>query len=220
MARQSRDRWESSARMRSLQRVCKLVTKTRQKAGIFLTLGIKRPHLENGGDLKTLFHILSGKENISEAKDFNSDSQKEFLHETDTTQWRRLHNWASWWCRPSHLQMSTKAYTKLSNTQWKNGPKTTNPVESINRQSVNEKGSSLYALLENIYTEDRAHAARLAAMQSSVTISYSNPDEAHTRRNKKGSPKRKRSSMLVSDVHDEDNWMHHRTKESTLTAMV
>ena len=48
----------------------------------------------------------------------------------------------------SHLQMFTKAYTKLSNTQWKNGPKTTNPVETINRQSVNEKGSSLYALLE------------------------------------------------------------------------
>ena len=120
----------------------------------------------------------------------------------------------------SHLQMFTKAYTKLSNTQWKNGPKTTNPVESINRQSVNEKGSSLYALLENIYTEDRAHAARLAAMQSNVTMSYSNPDEALTRRNKKGSPKRKRSSMLVSDVHDEGNWMHHQAKESTLTAMV
>ena len=59
--------------------------------------------------------------------------------------------------------MFTKAFTKLSNTQWKNAPKTTNP------QTVNEKGStgSLYTLQEKIYiyTGDRAPAAKLAAIQ-------------------------------------------------------
>ena len=36
----------------SLQRVCKLATKTRQEADIFLTLGRKIPYLEKGDDLK------------------------------------------------------------------------------------------------------------------------------------------------------------------------
>ena len=158
---------------------------------------------------------MSGKVNISQATDFLSDSRKDILNETDTTQWRRLHNWASWWCRPSHLQMFTKAFTKLSNTQWKNAPKTTNPVESINKQSVNEKGSSLYTLLENIYTEDRAHATKL--VRFSATLRYRiqiQMTEGTRKKAKKG------SDPVCWFRTSTTRIMHHQINENTLTAMV
>jgi len=80
--------------------------------------------------------------------------------------------------------MFMKAFTKLSKKQWMHTPKTTNPVESINRQSVNE--SSLCPLVKKIYTEDRVHAAKLAAIQCNF-MSISILDEGHTERNKKES---------------------------------
>ena len=53
-------------------------------------------------------------------------------------------------------------------------PGTTNPVESINRQSIpeNVKSASLKPLVEHIYLEDKRHAILQLASQANFTISY------------------------------------------------
>lgn len=98
--------------------------------------------------------------------------------------------------------MFTKAYTKLSEKDWEHAPKTTNPVESINRQSVHQKGSSLHTLMENFYLEDRTYAAKVSEMETNVSQSYSNNEEA--RRKNKNDRKRKRSKLTRS-THEDDN---------------
>ena len=39
----------------------------------------------------------------------------------------------------------------MDDKNWEQGPSTTNPVESLNRQSLQEGGTILHALMENIY---------------------------------------------------------------------
>lgn len=68
--------------------------------------------------------------------------------------------------------MSTRAYSQMPNQDWDEGPSTTNPVEALNRQSFREGSTTLCALLENIYREDRVQAIKMAASTSNVTTSY------------------------------------------------
>ena len=78
--------------------------------------------------------------------------------------------------------MFTKAYTLLSEETWEKAPNTNNPVESINKQSIPEKGNSLELLLENIYREDRVQAAKVVAAGKNVLLSYrDNSEEARGR---------------------------------------
>ena len=80
--------------------------------------------------------------------------------------------------------MFTKAYTLLSEETWEKAPSTNNPVESINKQSIPEKGNSLEPLLENIYREDRVQAAKVVAAGKNVSLSYrDDSEEARGRRN-------------------------------------
>ena len=88
----------------------------------------------------------------------------------------------------------TRTYTNLS------AHKTTNPVESINRQSLHQKGN---CLLENIYLEDRTHAAKLSATETNVSLSYSSNEEAR-RKQKSDRRKRKRSSLTKSTQEDDN----------------
>ena len=66
------------------------------------------------------------------------------------------------------------AYSSLSSDEWFDLPSTTNPVESINRQSIpqNQKSVSLKPLVEHIYLEDRRQAILQVAINANITISY------------------------------------------------
>lgn len=99
--------------------------------------------------------------------------------------------------------MFTKAFTKLSKKEWENAPKTTNPVESINRQSIHEKGSGLHTLIENFYLEDRTHTAKVSAIEKNVSLSYSSSEEAR-RKKRNDQRKRKRSSLTRSGDEDDN----------------
>ena len=45
--------------------------------------------------------------------------------------------------------MFTRAFEEMDDKNWEQGPSTTNPVESLNRQSLQEGGVILHALMEN-----------------------------------------------------------------------
>lgn len=73
----------------------------------------------------------------------------------DTTLWKNAETWVNWWQRPSVLKKLSKAYTALLKDDWDELPGITNPVESINRQSIppNMKLVSLKPLIEHMYLE-------------------------------------------------------------------
>ena len=56
--------------------------------------------------------------------------------------------------------MFTRAFKEMEDKDWEKGPCTTNPVEALNRQSVQEGCTVLHTLMENIYLEDRLQAVK------------------------------------------------------------
>ena len=102
--------------------------------------------------------------------------------------------------------MFTKAYTLLSEETWEKAPNTNNPVESINKQSIPEKGNSLEPLLENIYREDRVQAAKVVAAGKNVSLSYrDNSEEARGRRNDNRRRKRRFHAAKEDGRESSDN---------------
>ena len=86
--------------------------------------------------------------------------------------------------------MFTKAFTSRDAEDWEETSDTTNPVESINRQSFKSK-NNLNVILENIYLEDRIHAVKMVARSRDVNISYL--VDSKKRKNRK----RKRTSLVA-----------------------
>ena len=73
----------------------------------------------------------------------------------DTRNWKKIQTWTDWWRAPRILQKLSKAYSLLEDKDWDKLPGTTNPVESINRQSIPDgtKLISLKPLVEhNLFT--------------------------------------------------------------------
>ena len=103
------------------------------------------------------------------------------VSEVDCTNWKSAQTWVDWWKRPQVLRKLCKAFSDLDNNDWDDLPGTTNPVESINRQSVpdNVKSVSLRPLIEHFYLEDKRHAIMQVACDANVTISY------HTKQRKR-----------------------------------
>ena len=78
----------------------------------------------------------------------------------NTNRWKDLETWVDWWKRLHVLKKLTKAYSALTEEDWDDLPGTTNPVESINRQSIPQNLTfiCLKPLVEHIYLNDRRHA--------------------------------------------------------------
>ena len=158
--------------MRSVNRVCKLICKGENEDEIFKALASSIKDEDSKDNVILLFQVLSGEKGIDEAIAFLPDHLKSISSSTSNHHWKKLKFWAKWWCRLNHLAMFTRAYKEMADKDWDEGPKTTNPVEALNRQSFKEGSSTLHALLENIYLEDRVQAVKIAASNSNVTTSY------------------------------------------------
>ena len=79
--------------------------------------------------------------------------------------------------------MFTRAFKEMDDKDWEQGPSTTNPVESLNRQSLQEGDNILHALMENIYLENRLCAVKTAVCKENVTTSYkSSPGKQKAKR--------------------------------------
>jgi hypothetical protein len=181
--------------LRSVQRVSKMVTKNQEEAALFERIAKKATTVREKKDVYAIFDILCCKKSLNSNESFLEDIPLR-LKCTDTTSWKKLTHWTKWWTRQNHLRMFTYAFTNLDEEEWRDGPETTNPVESINRQSIKEKGGHLRSLLENIYREDRNHAVKITAAERNVTTSYNNNSTtARANRNSRRRLKRKRTSV-------------------------
>ena len=157
---------------RSVNRVCKLVCRNDTEVRIFKALASKIEDESEKENVLLLFDVLSGTRQLQKARQLVG---KDLFSEFDTMynkDWIKLKHWSKWWCGVNHLTMFTRAFKEMDDKDWEQGPSTTNPVESLNRQSLQEGGIILHALMENIYLEDRLHAVKTAACKENVTTSY------------------------------------------------
>ena len=107
------------------------------------------------------FDVLCGFQSSEQFTDqLPPDLRATDFTQVDTSRWKETETWVDWWKRPHVLKKLSKAYSSLSAEEWEDLPGTTNPVESINRQSVpeNQKLVSLKPLVEHVYLEDRRQA--------------------------------------------------------------
>ena len=121
------------------------------------------------------FDVLSGQKPFTSFTSYlPPDLTRLMASEVDTTNWKSAHTWVEWWKQPQVLRKLCKAFSDLEENDWDDLPGTTNPVESINRQSVpeNVKSVSLHPLIEYFYLEDKRHAIMQVACDANVTISY------------------------------------------------
>ena len=178
--------------MRSVNRVAKMVCASRDEESVFKYIGKIIQETQDKDTVIEMFDVLSGKKDVKEATEHLPDAMAEkCVHNNVTnTHWKKLKHWANWWTSTRHLQMFTKAFTIQEPENWEGLSKTTNPVESINRQTFKSK-NNLHVILENIYMEDRLHAAKMLARSQHVNIDYTS-----TNTKKKKNRKRKRSSLL------------------------
>ena len=93
--------------------------------------------------------------------------------------------------------MFTKAYTSRDVEDWEETSNTTNPIQSINRQSFKSR-NNLNVILENIYLEDRIHAVKMAASFKDVSITYSSNSD------KKKNKKRKPATLVNDSIKEND----------------
>lgn len=147
----------------------------------------------------TAFNVLCGLESFETFKDkLPPDLRKFDTTQIDTTKWKDIETWVDWWKRPHVLKKLSQAYSLLPPEEWEDLPGTTNPVESINRQSIpqNVKSVSLKPLVEHIYLEDRRHAILEVATSRNVTIEYQT--KVRRRRHRPPKPPEKLNQLCSS----------------------
>ena len=157
---------------RSVNRVCKLACQSEDEIRVFKALAKKIEEEQNKDNVLLIFDVLSGSRTLQDARQFVKEDLLSELDKIDNHNWTRLKHWSKWWCRVNHLTMFTRAFMEMKEKDWEQGPCTTNPVESLNRQSLQEGCTIIQALMENIYLEDRLHAVKTAACKDNVTTSY------------------------------------------------
>ena len=138
---------------RSVNKVAKLVCLSRDEETIFKTLAGKVEDASRQEDVMAIFDILSGKKGLINAIPYGPENLRRLCNAASKISnygWKKLKHWANWWTRLRHLKMFTKAFTSRDAEDLEETSDTTNPVESINRQSFKSK-NNLNVILENIY---------------------------------------------------------------------
>ena len=84
------------------------------------------------------FDVLCGLRSIKQFVDKLPPDLRANYTQVDTGRWSEAETRVDWWKRPHVLKKLCKAYSSLSIEDWEDLPENTNPVESINRQSIPE----------------------------------------------------------------------------------
>ena len=87
--------------------------------------------------------------------------------------WSAARNWASWWLRPSHLQMLHVDFSPMVDSVWEKCPNNTIAVERKNRDAKDNVPVPIRQGLINIYKLDKSYCAKHIAAENRCSISYS-----------------------------------------------
>ena len=157
---------------RSVNRVSKLVCQSEAQTRIFKTFAKRIEDETKKENVLLIFDVLSGNRKLEDAKQLIASDLHHELGTIDNHNWTKLKDWSKWWCRINHLAMFTRGFKVIEEKDLEEGPCTSNPVEALNRQFLQEGCTILQTLMENIYRENRLHAVKTAACQDNVTTSY------------------------------------------------
>lgn len=127
--------------MRSVNRVAKMVCTSSDEESVFKQLGKIVQELQEKDKVIKVFDVMSGKKDITSASEYLPDNMADKSRNKDisNSSWKKLKHWANWWTSTRHLHLFTKAYTLRETDIWDALSNTTNPVESINRQSFKSR---------------------------------------------------------------------------------
>ena len=145
---------------RSVNRVYKLVCQSEAESRIFKSLTLKIEQETDKENVYLIFNALSGSRKLQDAKTLIDTDLSSSLDKVDNRNWKKLKHWSRWWCRLNRLAMFTRTFKEMKDKDYEQGPCTTNPVESLNRQSLQKGCTVLHTLMENIFREDRLQAVR------------------------------------------------------------
>ena len=113
--------------------------------------------------------------------------------------------------------MFTAAFTLMNEGQWEACTSTTNPLESINRESVPKDGpqKSLSEVLTHLYRIDKIYAAKKVAATNNVSTTYrdQSPSSQEKRRERKRNWRR-RSEVTVADDDPQGMYFIRNLKSS------
>ena len=149
-----------------------MVCQSEDETRIFKNLARKIEEERDKENIYLIFDVLSGSRKLQDAKQFIDCDLCSELDKLDNHNWTKLKHWSKWWCRLNHLAMLTRAFKEMEEKDWEEGPCTTNPVEALNRQSLQKGSTVLHTLMENINLEDRLQAVKTAVCEYNVTTSY------------------------------------------------
>ncbi|EDO33100.1 predicted protein [Nematostella vectensis] len=194
---------------RSYQKVSHRVCKGKDAIAIFQHIASKIENLEQKGQVDLLFSILAGEVKVKRALPFITIAEYKKTAETmDNSDWIKAKHWKEWWTRKRHLQMFTKAYTQMTDSQWDSCPSTTNPVESINRESVPKDGRqrTMYEVLSHLYRADKVYAARKVAVDQNVSLTYRDKSQSsqEAQRQRKRTWRRRSENLARETKADSD----------------
>ena len=119
-----------------------------------------------------IFNVPSGSRKLQDAKTLIDTDLSCSLDKLDNQDWKKLKHWSRWCCRLNHLAMFTRDFKEMEDKDWEQEPCTTNPVEALNQQSLQEGCTVHHMLMENIYLEDRLQAVKTAVCGGNVTTTY------------------------------------------------
>ena len=172
----------------SVSRVSDMVTSSKEECSIFRQIGHGMQNVTTKADVKVAFDVLCGSRKVCDAKHLLSPPPNHAANCEKITNehWSKACHWVKWWSRERILRMFCMAHTLRNKDEWEDTPNTNNPVESLNRQSVEEGCSNISVLMKNIYMEDRLHAVKIVASEQNVNITYEiNTKEEREKRRKK-----------------------------------
>lgn len=105
-----------------------------------------------------------------------------------------------------NIGMFTAAFTLMDQGQWEACTSTTNPVESINRESVPKDGrqKSLSEVLTHLYRTDKIYAAKNVAATNNVSTTYrdQSPSSQEKRLERKRNWRRRRRYEIKSRANN------------------
>ena len=105
---------------------------------IFMTIAKRIPDEPCKQSVDEAFDVLCGLRSVEHFADKLPPDLRANYTQVDTSRWTETETWVDWWKRPHVLKKLSKAYSSLLVEDWEDLPGSTNPVESINRQSIPE----------------------------------------------------------------------------------
>ena len=119
----------------------------------------------------------------------SSQNMSELCNDIDANHNSKAKHCVQWWSRDRILRMLCKAFTLRDSEDWNSAPNTSNPVESLNREAVHQRGVQRRLCVTLTY---------VAWRQTSFVAREENINPSYETRSQKADSNKRRKTKLTS----------------------